>query len=260
MSGRYEDHPEEHQEYSVPHVRATMAPERAPASVWKAELEKTDRKFDQKLCQVYVKLDDILDQFNKLLARSPSPGGQAGPGDCYHCGERGHFKRECPKFRGEGYNCYFHGSVEQNCNGSMEGRAEIESEQSSNSDEEATPSGGFDHYLLKKTLAYILMHGALKLGNKPSLLCYPSFTSRFGLGTGLGQLSCSSSAQRGPGGSSSHIERERIGAILAIEENHRLHKVAAPTETTLASDEEAQESWDSTSDGEADTTLVEDGQ
>ncbi|CAG2219631.1 tatD [Mytilus edulis] len=33
--------------------------------------------------------------------------------------------------------------------------------------------------------------------------------------------------------------------------------VAATTETTLASDEEAQESWDSTSDGEAHTTLVE---
>ncbi|CAC5404163.1 TRPT1 [Mytilus coruscus] len=54
-----------------------------------------------------------------------------------------------------------------------------------------------------------------------------------------------------------NIERERIGAILAMEESHSLHQVAAPTETTLASDEEAQESWDSTSEGEADTTLVE---
>ncbi|CAC5402631.1 TRPT1 [Mytilus coruscus] len=48
---------------------------------------------------------------------------------------------------------------------SVEVRAEIESEQSSNSDEEATPSGGLDHYLLK-TLAYILRQGALKLGNR----------------------------------------------------------------------------------------------
>ncbi|CAC5402630.1 unnamed protein product [Mytilus coruscus] len=54
-----------------------------------------------------------------------------------------------------------------------------------------------------------------------------------------------------------NIERERIGAILTMEESHSLHEVAAPTETTLASDEGAQESWDSTSDGEADTTLVE---
>ncbi|CAC5379984.1 TRPT1 [Mytilus coruscus] len=54
-----------------------------------------------------------------------------------------------------------------------------------------------------------------------------------------------------------NIERERIGAILAMEESNSLHQVAAPTETTLASDEKAQESWDSTSEGEADTTLVE---
>ncbi|CAC5420451.1 TRPT1 [Mytilus coruscus] len=69
-----------------------------------------------------------MDQLKKLLtlpvARSPSPGGQAGAEACYHCGERGHFKTECPKFR-----------------------------------------GGLDRYLLK-TLAYILRHGALKLGNR----------------------------------------------------------------------------------------------
>ncbi|CAC5420450.1 unnamed protein product [Mytilus coruscus] len=53
-----------------------------------------------------------------------------------------------------------------------------------------------------------------------------------------------------------NIERERIGAILAMEESNSLHQVAAPTETTLESDKEAQESWDSTSDGEADTTLI----
>ncbi|CAC5370108.1 PABPC [Mytilus coruscus] len=42
---------------------------------------------------------------------------------------------------------------------SVEVRAEIESEQSSNSDEEATHSGGLDSYLLK-TLTNILRHGA----------------------------------------------------------------------------------------------------
>ncbi|CAC5425164.1 unnamed protein product [Mytilus coruscus] len=75
MSGRYEHHAEAYHEYPVPHVRATMAPERAPARAWKAELEKTDMKF----VQVHEKLDDIMDQFKKLLtrsvARSPSPGG-----------------------------------------------------------------------------------------------------------------------------------------------------------------------------------------
>lgn len=51
--------------------------------------------------------------------------------------------------------------------------------------------------------------------------------------------------------------REPMGANLAMENNCSNHKVAAPIETTLASDEEDQESLDSTSDGEADTSLVE---
>ncbi|VDI54996.1 Hypothetical predicted protein [Mytilus galloprovincialis] len=54
-----------------------------------------------------------------------------------------------------------------------------------------------------------------------------------------------------------NIMRKPIGAILASENTSSIQKVAATTETTLASDEEAQESWDSTSDGEAHTTLVE---
>ncbi|CAC5375595.1 unnamed protein product [Mytilus coruscus] len=54
-----------------------------------------------------------------------------------------------------------------------------------------------------------------------------------------------------------NIMREPIDAIFPIENSSSIHKVAAPTETTLACDEEAQESWDSTSDGEADTTLEE---
>ncbi|CAG2200374.1 unnamed protein product [Mytilus edulis] len=58
-------------------------------------------------------------------------------------------------------------------------------------------------------------------------------------------------------GSVANIMREPIGAIFAVENHSSIQKVAATTETTLASDEEAQESWDSTSDGEAHTTLVE---
>ncbi|CAC5379482.1 unnamed protein product [Mytilus coruscus] len=56
-----------------------------------------------------------------------------------------------------------------------------------------------------------------------------------------------------------NIERERIGAILAMEESNSLHQYAAPTETTLASDEEAQESWDSTSEAISGPTPVVDG-
>ncbi|CAG2205866.1 unnamed protein product [Mytilus edulis] len=58
-------------------------------------------------------------------------------------------------------------------------------------------------------------------------------------------------------GSVANIMRKPIGAILAVDNDSSIQKVAATTETTLASDEEAQESWDSTSDGEAHTTLVE---
>ncbi|VDI25847.1 Hypothetical predicted protein [Mytilus galloprovincialis] len=49
-------------------------------------------------------------------------------------------------------------------------------------------------------------------------------------------------------GSVANIMRKPIGAILAVENHSSIQKVAATTETTLASDEEAQESWDSTSD------------
>ncbi|CAG2203992.1 unnamed protein product [Mytilus edulis] len=58
-------------------------------------------------------------------------------------------------------------------------------------------------------------------------------------------------------GSVANIMREPIGTIFAVENHSSIQKVAATTETTLASDEEAQESWDSTSDSEAHTTLVE---
>ncbi|CAG2219052.1 unnamed protein product [Mytilus edulis] len=58
-------------------------------------------------------------------------------------------------------------------------------------------------------------------------------------------------------GSVANIMREPIKAIFAVENHSSIQKVAATTETTLASDEEAQESWDFTSHGEANTTLVE---
>ncbi|CAC5379638.1 unnamed protein product [Mytilus coruscus] len=197
MSGRYEDHPEAYHEYQVPHERATMAPERSPASAWKAELKKTDKKFDL----VHEKLDDIMDQFKKLLpcpvAGSPSPGRLAGAEVCHHCGERGHFKTECSKFGGgrsespkmklgllvvesvpqarvaevaimsPGVDANLPRDREGNGESrvSVEVRAESESGQSSISEEEATPSGRLDRNLLN-TLANILRHGDLELGHK----------------------------------------------------------------------------------------------
>ncbi|VDI71973.1 Hypothetical predicted protein, partial [Mytilus galloprovincialis] len=50
------------------------------------------------------------------------------------------------------------------------------------------------------------------------------------------------------GGLVNNFEKKRIEAILAIEESNSLHEVAAPTETTLASDEETHENCDSISE------------
>ncbi|CAC5379481.1 unnamed protein product [Mytilus coruscus] len=122
MRWRYEDHPEAYHEYQVPHERTTMAPERAPASAWKTELEKTDRKF----YLVHEKLDDIMDQFKKLTGQT-SRGGRLPP----LWGE-GHFKTECPKFGGKSvsgclsphrgppwegvcYHCFKPGHVRKDC-------------------------------------------------------------------------------------------------------------------------------------------------
>ncbi|XP_052103504.1 uncharacterized protein LOC127736988 [Mytilus californianus] len=134
--GQYEDHPEAFHEYQGPHVRATMALERAPVSTWKVELEKSDKKFENKLGQVHEKLDDMMDQFKQLLtspiAGSCSPGRQTGTESCHHCGERGHFKMECPNFGGKSvpgspstdrgppwegvcYHCFKPGHVRKDC-------------------------------------------------------------------------------------------------------------------------------------------------
>ncbi|CAG2226855.1 unnamed protein product [Mytilus edulis] len=98
--GQYGDHHEAFCEYQGPHVRDTMALERAPVSTWKVELEKSDKKFENKLGQVHEKLDDMMDQFKQLLtspiAGSCLPGRQTGTESCHHCGERGHSKMECP--------------------------------------------------------------------------------------------------------------------------------------------------------------------
>ena len=193
-------------------------------------------------------------------------------------------------------------------------RAEMESEQCSNSDKEATPSGGLDCYLLK-CLWNILGHGAPELDHSllpggyllveeilkrdPGFDGYSlpdihklikvdvdrKFTLIKDSDSGcwkiranqgyslmvdtpaipleekcevpqgnLDTLALLTGDQEGP---VANIVRGPNGAILAIENNSSIQKVAAPTETTSASDEEAQESWDSTSDSEAHTTLVE---
>ncbi|CAG2237177.1 TPT1 [Mytilus edulis] len=197
---------------------------------------------------------------------------------------------------------------------SVQVKAEIESEQCSVSDKEATPSGGLDCYLLK-CLANILRHGAPGLDHsllpggyllvEEILKRDPGF-ARYSLPDihklvtvdvdrrftlikdsdsgcwkiranqgysfivdtpaiplvekcevpqgNLDTLALLTGDQEGP---VANIVRGPNGAILAIENNSSIQKVAAPTETTSASDEEAQESWDSTSDSEAHTTLVE---
>ncbi|CAG2189369.1 unnamed protein product [Mytilus edulis] len=117
MGGRYEDHPEVFHEYQVPKVMATMAPERAPGSTWKSELEKTNKKFENKLGQIHEILDDMMDQSRKLLtrptasykrmlplgrsqSRSPSPyRGSGWESVCYHCYKPGHLQNECPDLR-----------------------------------------------------------------------------------------------------------------------------------------------------------------
>ncbi|VDH89508.1 Hypothetical predicted protein [Mytilus galloprovincialis] len=100
--GQYGDHHEAFREYQGPHVRDTMALERARASTWKVELEKSDKKFENKLGQVHEKLDDMMDQFKQLLtspiAGSCLPGRQTGTESCHHCGE-GPFQNGMPKWR-----------------------------------------------------------------------------------------------------------------------------------------------------------------
>ncbi|CAG2201892.1 unnamed protein product [Mytilus edulis] len=193
-------------------------------------------------------------------------------------------------------------------------RAEIDSEQCSNSDKEANPSDGLDCYLLK-CLWNILWHSARELDHsllpggyllvEEILKRDPGFAGyslpdihklikvdvdrRFTLikdsdsgcwkiranqGYSLmvdtpaiplvekcevpqGNLVTAALLTGDKEGSVANIMRKPIGAILAVENHSSIQKVAATTETTLASDEEAQESWDSTSDSEAHTTLVE---
>ncbi|CAC5424771.1 TRPT1 [Mytilus coruscus] len=195
---------------------------------------------------------------------------------------------------------------------SVKVKAEIESEQCSNLNKEATPSGRLDCYLLK-CLANILRHGALELDHsflpggyllvEEILKSHPGFAGyslpdiqklikvdvdrmftlikdtdsgswkiRANQGYSLmvdtptiplvekcevpqGNLVAPALLKGDQEGPVDNIMREPIGAILPIENSSSIHKVAAPTETTLACDEEAQESWDSTSDSEADTTF-----
>ncbi|CAG2200375.1 unnamed protein product [Mytilus edulis] len=97
--GQYGDHHEAICEYRGPL-------ERAPASTWKVELEKSNKKFENKLGKVNEKLDDMMDQFKQLLTSpitgSCSPGRQTGTESCHHCGERGHSKNGMPKLKRRG--------------------------------------------------------------------------------------------------------------------------------------------------------------
>ena len=100
------------------------------------ELEKSDKKFENKLGQVHEKLDDMMDQFKQLLTSpitgSCSPGRQTGTESCHHCGERGHSKMECPNYGGKSvsgspstdrgppwegvcYHCFKPGHVKKDC-------------------------------------------------------------------------------------------------------------------------------------------------
>ncbi|CAG2195339.1 unnamed protein product [Mytilus edulis] len=134
--GQYEARHEAFHEYQGPHVRDTMALEGAPASTWKVELEKSNKKFENKLGKVNEKLDDMMDQFKQLLTSpitgSCSPGRQTGTESCHHCGERGHSKMECPNYGGKSvsgspstdrgppwegvcYHCFKPGHVKKDC-------------------------------------------------------------------------------------------------------------------------------------------------
>ncbi|VDI24405.1 Hypothetical predicted protein [Mytilus galloprovincialis] len=233
--GQYGDHHEAFREYQGPHVRDTMALERAPVSTWKVELEKSDKKFENKLGQVHEKLDDMMDQFKQLLTSpmsgSCSPGRQTGTESCHHCGERGHSKMECPNLRGKSVS-----GVPPLIEG-LHGR------------ECATIVLSLD--MLRRTV-WIYRRGIETVTS--TIQSSRTATGPLNLN---GTTQEAGATQEGP---VANIMRKPIGAILAIENNSSIQKVAAPTETTLASDEEAQESWDSTSDGEAHTTFGRRGQ
>ncbi|VDI25846.1 Hypothetical predicted protein [Mytilus galloprovincialis] len=102
-----------------------MALERAPVSTWKVELEKSDKKFENKLGQVHEKLDDMMDQFKQLLtspiAGSCLPGRQTGTESCHHCGERAipkwnakNYQTDKSSWRGC-YHCLKPGHVKKDC-------------------------------------------------------------------------------------------------------------------------------------------------
>ncbi|CAC5359701.1 TRPT1 [Mytilus coruscus] len=124
-----------------------MALERAPVSTWKVELEKSDKKFENKLGQVHEKLDNMMDH--------SSNSSQAPLKEAAHLAEVAEVA-----IVGSGVGARDKdGNREPSV--SVKVKAEIESEQCSNLNKEA-PSGRLDCYLLK-CLANILRHGALEL-------------------------------------------------------------------------------------------------
>ncbi|CAG2219824.1 unnamed protein product [Mytilus edulis] len=269
-----------------PHVRDTMALERAPASTWKVELEKSDKKFENKLGQVHEKLDDMMDQFKQLLtspiAGSCLPGRQTGTESCHHCGGRGHSKMECPNggksvsggpstdrgppWEGVCYHCLKPGHVKKDCLDLQERDRTVTSTIQSSRTETGplnlngtTQEAGVD-VDRRFTLIKDSDSGCWKIRANQGyslIVDTPAIPLVEKCEVPQGNLVTVTLLTGDQEGSVANIMRKPIGAILAVDNGSSIQKVAATTETTLASDEEAQESWDSTSDGEAHTTLVE---
>ncbi|VDI13790.1 Hypothetical predicted protein [Mytilus galloprovincialis] len=214
--GQYGDHHEAFREYQGPHVRDTMALERAPVSTWKVELEKSNKKFENKLGQVHEKLDDMMDQFKQLLTSPIAGSWTCLPG------------QGLLKVR------------------TTEREVWSQHQYRISSDKEVVKResvSGTSWDMVHRSWTTAFSQVAIPLVEKCEV---PQ-----------GNLVTAALLTGDQEGSVANIMRKPIGAILAVENHSSIQKVAATTETTLASDEEAQESWNSTSDGEAHTTLVE---
>ncbi|VDI79389.1 Hypothetical predicted protein [Mytilus galloprovincialis] len=264
-----------------------MALEGAPVSTWKVELEQSNKKFENKLGQVHEKLDNMMDQFKQLLTSpfsgSRSPGRQTGTDSCHHCGERGHSKMECPNLRGKSvsgsaftdrgppwegvcYHCLKLEHVRKDCL-DFQGRDKTvpfmnQSRRTATGPlnlNGTTQEAGVD-VDRRFTVIKDSDSGCWKIRANQGyslMVDTPVIPLVEKCEVPQGNLVTAALLTGDKEGSVANIMRKPIGAILAVENHSSIQKVAATTETTLASDEEAKKSWDSTSDSEAHTTLVE---